>query len=291
MTPAATGGADAGVEIGGATDGGAPGEGGTARAVRAGAAGRAGNGGGGGAAGNAGTSGKAPTGGAGGVLGGTAGVMLRGGAPTSGAAGKAGGVSDLPCIRSRDCSGGDVCGERRADGRFYCTAPVIGGSTLGTACTTGITTDECLDRVCLVGVSSLCSRPCMDDTDCADVAGFVCTAVGASRFCMQSCRVSIDCHSGLGCVLSPNMAADRWDYVCELPNGPVAAGGDCTLVNNCSSGLCLYGESGLNYCSAPCAGADDCPSGLAACATVTVSKPVSGTFQYVEACVMPAAGR
>jgi hypothetical protein len=161
---------------------------------------------------------------------------------------------------------------------------------LGAACTTGITTDECEDRVCLVDVSWLCSRPCIDDTDCEDVAGFVCTAVGTSRFCMQSCQISTDCPSGLGCVLGANVAADRWDYVCQLPYGEVAAGGDCTLVNNCSSGLCLYGANARDYCSAPCAVADDCPSGLAACATVTVGKPVSGAFQYIAACVVPAAG-
>jgi hypothetical protein len=161
---------------------------------------------------------------------------------------------------------------------------------LGAACTTGITTDECLDRVCLVGVSSLCSRPCVDDTDCAGVDGFVCTAVGTSRFCMQSCQISTDCRSGLGCVLGPNVAADRWDFVCQLPFGAVAAGGDCTLVNNCSSGLCLYGANGLNYCTVSCAVTDDCPTDLAACATVTVGRPVSGTFQYVEACVVPVAG-
>jgi hypothetical protein len=139
-------------------------------------------------------------------------------------------------------------------------------------------------------VSSACSRPCVDDTDCADTAGFVCTAVGASRICLQSCRLSTDCRSGLDCALSANVAADRWDYVCQLPYGPVAAGGDCTLVNHCSSGLCLYGANGLNYCTASCTVAGDCPTGLTQCATVNLSRPVSGGLQSVAACVVPAAG-
>jgi hypothetical protein len=216
--------------------------------------------------------------------------VVSGGAPTAGTAGAAGSASDLPCARSGDCSGGQVCGERRADGRLYCTAPATGGGALGAACTTGPTTTECHDRVCLVGVSSQCSRPCVDDEDCADASGFVCTNVGAAfRFCMQGCQAPADCRTGLDCALSPSVTADRWDFVCQLPYGPVASGGDCTLVNNCGSGLCLYGANGLNYCTSACSVADDCPASLGQCASVMIGRPVSGTTQPVMACVVPAA--
>jgi hypothetical protein len=251
------GGGSAGLEPGGAAGSGHAGRGGGGSGTTSG--GRAGTGGlpptggtagggRGGASSSAGTSGQSASGGAAGAaLGGTAGVVASGGAATAGTAGTAGSPSDLPCARNGDCSGGQVCGERRTDGRFYCTAPATGGGTLGAPCTTGPTTTECHDRVCLVGVSPQCSRPCVDDADCADVTGFVCNNVGAAlRFCMQACQAPADCQTGLDCALSPNVAADRWDFVCQLPYGPVASGGDCTLANNCSSGLCLYGPTGLN---------------------------------------------
>jgi hypothetical protein len=107
---------------------------------------------------------------------------------------------------------------------------------------------------------------------------------------MQGCQVSTECRTGLDCALSPNLAADRWDYVCRLPYGPMAAGGDCTLMNNCSSGLCLYGANGLNYCTSSCSVAGDCPDNLGQCASVTIGRPVSSTLQSVAACVVPAAG-
>ncbi len=222
------------------------------------------------------------TGGSGGLAGkaggGAGGVAGR--APTAGTAGVPGG-----CRRNGDCSSGQVCGERRADGQFYCTSAATGGETLGAVCTGGLTTTECVDRVCLVGVSSRCSRLCVDDQDCAGASGYVCIEIGAARFCVQRCQVPTDCTEDQACTLGANPGADRWDFVCELSHGPIAAGGDCTLVNRCASGLCLYGANGLDTCSSPCTTSADCPAALPMCGAVNVESPSSHTGQPVSACV------
>jgi hypothetical protein len=246
--------------------------------------------GGGGASARAGDgavrAGGVGTGGSGGNAGleGGAGGGARVG--TAGAGGMGGGSPDVACRRAADCPVGNVCGEPRMDGLVYCVPPSTSGGLLGAPCTTGLATTECYDRICPVGVSSRCSRSCVEDGDCTGVTGYVCSTFGSYRFCLASCTTGAQCGVGETCALGVNTAADRWGFVCVTTRATnVPAGTACptdpTIM--CSSGLCLQSLQG-NLCTVPCTWSTDCPASLPNCANVTLSTPVAGAAQQVLAC-------
>ncbi len=94
------------------------------------------------------------------------------------------------------------------------TLAVAGGSSYGTACTTGA---DCATGECSLGI---CGPSCIITTDNAPLygcpEGFQCNVPGASSgYCLKECVGNYECHEGTQCLPSQNGEPEQ--DVCRLP--------------------------------------------------------------------------
>ncbi|MFK7985665.1 MAG: trypsin-like serine protease [Sandaracinaceae bacterium] len=144
------------------------------------------------------------------------------------------------------------------DGRQRCLAPCRGdaGQCLaGEACAaTPGSCGGCVDEAILIGDRGL-GEACEVDSECRE--GAVCREIAGVRECATGCTPPADeeaenpCGEGFIC-RDLHCIRDRTQGV----GGVCAENADCGAMGICAT------QGGRRWCTAPCAGADECPSGF-----------------------------
>lgn len=113
--------------------------------------------------------------------------------------------------------------------------------------------------------TAVCLAACDGDTDCRAGEGYKCRTIATRkdrdgkdvpvRVCVPRCQSNAECDDGFHC------DAASGDCV-EGAGEPNPIGEFCAGDDECRSGTCLVDEDWLNgYCTAECAGPDDCSDG------------------------------
>lgn len=176
------------------------------------------------------------------------------------------------CSSDLECAGAGARCLRYPDGGGYCGPACARAADCGTgggceAVSDG--TQQCVRRNA-AGDADCTSAPepppppepdCRVDADCApgqrcDTASGTCVPVAGPP---PECATDGECAVGERCETSTR--------TCE-PAPAGALGDDCATNDDCASGMCATdSESGDSFCTVPCAGTDECPSGFE-CASV-----------------------
>ena len=211
--------------------------------------------------------------------------------------------SDEMCLNDRcrlDCATGTDCypwgpacagiGIATDDVTYqlYCTTENPGGGAVGDDCSSDV---ECLGSQCLVDITDQCTTGCgVNDGICGASSGQICTDFSDLGLCAPSCARDADCNTAGGQLCTVNLntlrTPDRIDVICTQPSGADAPGSDCSVTNDCSSGLCLTYDNGtlvVEVCTTPCASVADCPGAVPVCGTATSGLP-DGSSQDLSVC-------
>ncbi|MFO0711433.1 MAG: S1 family peptidase [Sandaracinus sp.] len=174
------------------------------------------------------------------------------------------------CIDASLVAGSHNLGEPCTDGSMCstgtCFEDVFPGRPSRSYCTRTCASDEdCGDRfhcrttdmgdLCVAGPRGGLGDPCAENTDCID--GSFCAARGEQRWCAAFCSDAEPCQDGFECV-----EASAGVFICAPDAG--IAGDDCTVAEDCLSGVCAAGASSdaPGACTRVCGPDAPCPSGL-----------------------------
>lgn len=174
------------------------------------------------------------------------------------------------CVDETLVTGGRNLGEPCTDDSMcttgMCLDDVFPGRASRTYCTRACGSDEdCGARfhcrataegeVCVAGRRGGLGDSCATNDDCLD--GSFCAARGEQRWCASFCSESAPCQVGFSCV-----EASAGVFLCAPDQG--ITGDDCTLADDCLSGVCAggAGDDGGNACTRVCDATTPCPTGL-----------------------------
>ncbi len=205
-------------------------------------------------------------------------------------------LPDVVCQSNEQCSeGGRVCGliDFEDPVALHCAFPQEDGGALGASCEGRLSpNDQCLDRLCLRGITDECTRACVDGADCqGGPGGYICTEFGFQggtlRMCADGCSRDGDCgREAQNCGLIRNVGDDRFEFICRSPLGVDPPGTDCSGQIGCDHGLCLI-RGGARTCTLPCEQDADCPSAMPECGDATIARPRTGESQTLRVCTPP----
>lgn len=174
------------------------------------------------------------------------------------------GIADTSCPDAQGPMDTMLPGCCRPDG--YCGL-ALDQSDLGC-----IRRDAFADTALGGGEPIMCRYACNGDSDCREIAGYVCVEDQADpdpapQFCAHVCDHDGDCEAGLVCAITNNDEADRVDSYCQPPLGSLGPGSVCDSPTDCKHGLCasVGSTAGRNTCAELCGGPEDCPSDRPEC--------------------------
>ncbi len=169
------------------------------------------------------------------------------------------------CVSDEECAATEACIGRRTDSEaeFVCGSPNNGGAATPSECQSD---EECYRNLCADG---RCASPCETSEDCDD-SDLACEPTrlewgdGNSdqlSMCrrLQPCDRPDDCDAEDVCYVERSERTDGGR--CRLRNPGGGVGGDaCKDDAECAANLCYDGRFRA-FCTVPCEGDDDCPSG------------------------------
>jgi MYXO-CTERM domain-containing protein len=154
------------------------------------------------------------------------------------------------CAADTDCA--SLFCRDPGDGRQRCLEPCRGDEGLCLAdevCTVGPGgCGACVSRDIVIGDRGL-GEPCDADDECRD--DLVCHESAGITECASACESADDC---------PGDTFECRDGLC-IRDRRQGVGGVCATNADCGDGICAA-QGERRWCTAPCASADECPSGF-----------------------------